>query len=197
MVFDFKQSLKLENERVLIRPLLKEDFDFLLPFSLNEGYLWDFSITSAKGAENLKAYINSALDAKEKRTAFPFIVYDKKTSRVAGSTRFYDIDFTHNVLSLGYTWYGKEFQRTGLNRNCKYLLLEYAFEVLQVERVEFRADLRNKKSVNAMEQIGCVFEGVLRSNCKAQLDRRDSAVLSILKAEWVQDVKKNLVNKIY
>ena len=65
-------------------------------------------------------------------------------------------------MSLGYTWYGTEFQRTGLNRNCKYLLLYYAFDMLGVDRVEFRADLRNVKSIQAMKQIGCTQEGILR-----------------------------------
>lgn len=117
--------------------------------------------------------------------------------KIAGSTRFYSIQNTHSTLSIGYTWYGKEFQRTGLNRNCKYLLLRYAFEQLGAERVEFRADLRNEKSIKAMKEIGCVEEGVLRGNCKANDGRRDGIVLSLLKDEWRQKVKKLLASKLY
>jgi len=121
----------------------------------------------------------------------------KKKGLVAGCTRFYGIDLQHAVLSLGFTWYGKEFQRTGLNRNCKYLLLTYAFETLKCERVEFRADSGNKKSIEAMKSIGCTVEGILRNNCKAAHGRRDSMVLSILRDEWEQKVKKELESKLY
>lgn len=197
MKFDFSQPIKLENERVILRPLEQNDFTYLLPFSENEGDLWNFSLTPAAGAKNLQTYIDTALVAKDKLQAYPFVVFDKKTQKTAVSTRFYDIQITHNVLSLGYTWYGKEFQRTGLNRNCKYLMLSYAFDTLEVDRVEFRADLRNVKSIQAMKQIGCTQEGILRSNCSASNGRRDSIVLSILKPEWNQQVKTNLQSKLY
>jgi len=197
MIFDFSQPIKLENDRVILRPLEQNDFTYLLPFSENEGDLWNFSLTPAAGAKNLQTYIDTALVAKDKLQAYPFVVFDKKTQKIAGSTRFYDIQITHNVLSLGYTWYGKEFQRTGLNRNCKYLLLSYAFDTLGVDRVEFRADLRNVKSIQAMKQIGCTQEGILRSNCSGPNGRRDSIVLSILKPEWNQQVKTHLQSKLY
>lgn len=197
MKFDFSQPIKLENERVILRPLEQNDFTYLLPFSENEGDLWNYSLTPAAGAKNLQTYIDTALVAKDKLQAYPFVVFDKKTQKIAGSTRFYDIQITHSVLSLGYTWYGKEFQRTGLNRNCKYLLLSYAFDTLGVDRVEFRADLRNVKSIQAMKQIGCTQEGILRSNCSASNGRRDSIVLSILKPEWNQQVKTHLQSKLY
>ena len=197
MKFDFSQPIKLENERVILRPLEQNDFTYLLPFSENEGDLWNYSLTPAAGAKNLQTYIDTALVAKDKLQAYPFVVFDKKTQKIAGSTRFYDIQITHNVLSLGYTWYGKEFQRTGLNRNCKYLLLSYAFDTLGVDRVEFRADLRNVKSIQAMKQIGCSQGGILRSNCSASNGRRDSIVWSILKPEWNQQVKTYLQSKLY
>jgi RimJ/RimL family protein N-acetyltransferase len=85
-----------------------------------------------------------------------------------------------------------------LNKNCKFLLLEFAFETLQMERVEFRADNDNQRSIRAMKSIGCVFEGILRSNMyKANGDRRDSIVLSILKQEWHSTIRTNLLSKIY
>ena len=90
MKFDFSQPIKLENERVILRPLEQNDFTYLLPFSENEKDLWDFSLTSAAGAENLQTYIDSALTAK-KLHAYPFVVFDKQVHKIAGSTRFYDI----------------------------------------------------------------------------------------------------------
>ena len=73
-------------------------------------------------------------------------------------------------MQLGYTWYGKEFQGTGLNKHCKYLLLEFAFEKMQVERVEFRADANNEKSIAAMKSIGCTGRRDFEKNVKKRAE---------------------------
>lgn len=188
----------LEDHRVQLRPLQKSDADHLLYFSINEPDTWFYSLVRANGRENLENYIDIALKAKENETEFPFIVFDKKTNQYAGSTRFYDINFPFKTLQLGYTWYGKDFQGTGLNKHCKYLLLEFAFETLGMERVEFRADANNAKSIAAMKSIGCRVDGILRSNMPTFENeaRRDSIVLSILKEEWFGSVKENLKNRL-
>lgn len=196
-MIDFSSSLTLENERVLLRPLRTEDYPLLLPYGLNEPHLWTYSISAAAGNENLKKYIAEALKGRANSNAYPFIVFDKVHGKPAGSTRFYSIDATHNTLSLGYTWYGKAFHRTGLNRNCKWLLLSYAFDDLGVERVEFRADARNEKSITSMKDLGCTLEGILRNNCAATTGRRDSVVLSILKSEWEGGLREMLQSKVY
>ena len=171
MAFNFKSDLILENERVQLRPLSATDHAFFLPFSLKEPALWTYSLTSAAGEEKLENYLQAALQLREEETAYPFLVYDKKKGKIAGSTRFYSINFHHKILSIGYTWYGKEFQRTGLNRHCKLLLLTHAFEVLEMERVEFRADAKNTRSITAMRAIGCTLEGTLRNNCTSETGR--------------------------
>lgn len=196
MNFNFTETYTLENERVLLRPLTSKDFEHLLPFSLNEPELWIYSLTPGNGKENLKSYMNMAVDKRKKEDSYSFIVFDKKTQKYAGSTRFYDIQKVHNTLQLGYTWYGKDFQGTGLNKNCKYLLLQFAFETMGVHRVEFRADANNQRSIAAMKSLGCTFEGVLRSNCASQDDRRDSIVFSILRDEWFNGIAENLKAKL-
>ncbi len=197
MDFDFSSDYILEDEYVLLRPLKREDIVHLLYFSLNESDIWKYSLLPMNGEENLKHYIELAVKAREEKKEYPFIVFDKKQNKYAGSTRFYDIQLTHKTLQLGYTWYGKKFQGTGLNKHCKYLLLEFAFEKIGMERVEFRADNKNERSIAAMKSIGCVVEGVLRSNSiTAEGGRRDSIVLSILKDEWTNSVKKILAEKI-
>lgn len=196
MAFNFKKDLILENERVQLRPLTQTDYAFLLPFSLKEPGLWTYSLTSAAGEENLENYLLAALQLREEKTGYPFLVYDKKTEKIAGSTRFYSINIHHKTLSIGYTWYGKEFQRTGLNRHCKFLLLTHAFEALDIERVEFRADAKNARSIAAMQGIGCTLEGILRNDCTAETGRRDSVVLSIIKSEWPK-VKEALAAKTH
>ncbi|MCW3087799.1 MAG: acetyltransferase, ribosomal protein N-acetylase, partial [Sediminibacterium sp.] len=122
---------------------------------------------------------------------------DKRSGEYAGCTRFYDIQLLYKTLQLGYTWYGQKFQGTGLNKHCKYLLLQFAFEEMGMERVEFRADNTNERSIAAMKSIGCIEEGVLRSQMpKAGGGRRDSIVLSILKTEWESGVKEKLAKKL-
>jgi len=194
--FRFDKDLILENERIMLRPLIDSDYALLLPFSMNEPELWTYSLQPGNGAENLKSYIAKALDGRKNGHAYPFIVYDKLKNAYAGSTRFYDYQAAHKTVQLGFTWYGKAFQGTGLNKICKLLLLQFAFETLGLERVEFRADNNNLRSIAAMKSIGCKAEGVLRNNCASPTGRRDSIVLSILKSEWNKNVKENLLKKI-
>ena len=194
-----KEDIVLENERVLLRPLLPSDAEHLLDFALNDQSIWTYSLVSPEGGkEALDTYIDLTYQQKLLGKEYPFIVFDKKTNQYAGSTRFYDINPTYNTAQLGYTWYGTKFQRTGLNRNCKLLLLEFAFEQWQVDRVEFRADANNARSIQAMKNIGCTVEGILRSNMPTrELEvRRDSIILSILKREWEQTVKRKLLSRI-
>ena len=193
---NFNIPIILENDRVRLEPLKREHFELLLPFSIQEPELWIHSLTPADGEENLKSYIDMALIAKERKDSYPFLVYDKLTQEYAGSTRFYDFQEKHLTVQLGYTWYGQKFQRTGVNKNCKFLLLEYAFEKCDLERVEFRADATNKQSITAMISLGCTVEGILRSNCTSETGRRDSIVLSILKNEWTNEVKESLMRRI-
>lgn len=197
MVLDFNQDYVLENERVLLRPLQLEDDIYLEDFAMNEPELWQYSLISAAGKEKLKKYISKAIEARKSNTDYPFIIFNKRTQTYAGSTRFYDIQLKHQTLQLGYTWIGKEHQGTGLNKSCKFLLLEFAFEKIGIERVEFRADNDNKKSIAAMQAIGCKIEGVLRSNGqRTNGTRRDSIVLSILKEEWLGGLKQALLGQL-
>ena len=195
--FDFLNDHVLENNNVLLRPLRMSDVENLIEFSLEEPELWTYSLVSAAGRGNLVKYIELAESSRLQQKEYAFIVFDKTKNCFAGSTRFYDIQPQSQTLQLGYTWYGKDFQGTGLNKNCKYLLLQFAFEECGFERVEFRADNSNQKSIAAMKSIGCTFEGVLRSHMpRPQGGRRDSAVLSILQTEWYGGIKEMLQMKM-
>ncbi|MGO4906476.1 GNAT family N-acetyltransferase [Flavobacterium sp. W20_MBD1_R3] len=198
MDFDFSHSLVLEDETVMLRSLQESDSENLLEISMNEPETWQYSLIRANGRENLEKYIQIALKARANQTEFPFIIFDKKSGKYAGSSRFYDINLEFKSLQLGYTWYGKAFRGTGLNSHCKFLLLQFAFETLGMERVEFRADFNNKRSIAAMVNIGCTIEGVLRDHMPTlgSEARRDTIVLSILKKEWITEVKENLKNKL-
>jgi len=195
--FNPETEYTLEDDRVLLRPLKESDLEFLLPFALNEPDTWKYSYLSAKGEDGMRQYIDDAMKGKASGKEYPFIVYDKQAQSYAGSTRFYDIQPAYQTVQLGYTWYGEKFRGTGLNKHCKYLLLQFAFEELGALRVEFRADARNELSVAAMKSIGCTAEGILRANMPlCDGGRRDSIVLSILKDEWDEKVKENLRKRL-
>ena len=110
MDLNFSHTLVLEDETVLLRSLQESDFENLLEISINEPETWEYSLVRANGRENLEKYIQIALKAREMKTEFPFIVFDKKSGKYAGSTRFYDINLQFKTLQLGYTWYGKSFR---------------------------------------------------------------------------------------
>lgn len=197
MEFNFSQDYVLENEVVQLRPLAESDFDLLLNFSIGEPEIWKYNAGGANGADNLKIYIENAISQRSGEKEYPFIVFDKRANQYAGSTRFYEFQLNRKTVEIGYTWYGRDYQRTGLNKNCKFLLLSFAFDQLGMERVGFRANSRNERSINAMKSIGCTEEGVLRSfNYDAIGDRLDAIILSILKQEWQAGLKDRLLKKI-
>ena len=197
MNFDGNNEHVLEDNVALLRPLQKNDIEHLLPFAINEPDIWRYSMVSAAGLNGMQNYIATALNLRNEGKDYPFIVFDKRSGKYAGSTRFYDIQPSANTVQLGFTWYGHDFQGTGLNRHCKYLMLQFAFESMGVHRVEFRADSRNQRSIAAMKSIGCTIEGTLRSNgYTADGSRRDSTILSILRNEWEESVKLNLFKKL-
>jgi RimJ/RimL family protein N-acetyltransferase len=195
--FDTNAEYILENESVLLRPLRTDDIEHLLPFAINEPDTWKYSHGNGAGKDGMTSYIHNALAAKNEGREYPFIVFDKKTGTYAGSTRFYDLQLLNQCVQLGHTWYGKKFRGTGLNKHCKFLLLQFAFEDLDMERVEFRADARNQRSIAAMKSIGCTVEGIIRSHIPLRDGtRRDSIILSILKSEWYNTVKGLLISKL-
>jgi N-acetyltransferase len=197
MEFCFKENYILENDVVRLQPLQISDFEHLVGFSVNESDIWSFNANGPDSEENLHKYISFAIKQRENQLEYPFIVFDKISQKYIGSTRFYNMILDGKTLEIGFTWYGKQFQGTNINKNCKYLLLGFAFEKMEMERVGFRANNLNERSINAMKSIGCQVEGVLRSfRNDAAGNRIDAIVLSILKSEWFENVKQNLENKI-
>ncbi|MBC7400589.1 MAG: GNAT family N-acetyltransferase [Mucilaginibacter sp.] len=195
--FNKDANYTLEDESVLLRPLLPADLEYLLPFAINEPDTWYYSAKNPAGEDGMREYIAEAQVNRAAGKEYPFIVYDKTTGRYAGSTRFYDIQDDNRSVQLGYTWYGKDFRGTGLNKHCKFLLLQFVFETMGFERLEFRADASNERSIAAMKSIGCTVEGILRNHMFLYHgERRSSIILSILKDEWFGSVKEMLSKKL-
>jgi len=189
MNFQFDKDIILENSFVLLRPINKQDIENLLEVATKDKDLLQFSPSPVYNEELLTEYIDKAIQYRQNNIRYTFCVFDKTKNAYAGSTSFLNISNPDDRLEIGATWYGKEYQRTGLNRNCKYLLLEYAFDKLSAERVEFKTDERNIASRKAIEKIGAQFEGLLRRHTLMYDGfRRNTVCYSILKSEW-QDLR--------
>ena len=188
-----EQNIILEDNRAKLTLLTTQDYSHLLHFAINEPSLWKYSFEQVTGAENFRNYVDKAIQKAAIHAEIPFIVFDKVVSAFAGSTRFYDIITLQKTIKIGYTWYGKAFQETGINRHVKFMMLSFAFEELEMERVSFEVNTQNERSIRSLEKLGCQFEGVMR-NTHYNIDgtRRDSAVFSILKHEWANDTKKRI-----
>ncbi len=119
-MISFPENLTLEDEKVLLRPLQYSDLEFLLPYAIHEPETWQYSLISPAGEDGMKKYISTTIEQREQKMEYAFIVFDKSANAYAGSTRFYDIQLHHLTAQLGYTWYGKNFRRTGLTGTANY-----------------------------------------------------------------------------
>jgi len=196
MNFPFEKEIILENTAVLLRPLKISDFNNLVNIATADKNLFQFFPKAVFSQTLLRDYIDNAMEERKNKTRYYFIIFDKKKNAYAGSTGFLNISNADSRVEIGATWIGKDFQRTGLNRNCKFLLLSYAFEQLGAERVELKTDERNTASRNAIEKIGGKFEGILRSHTLMHDGyRRNTVYYGILKNEW-EYLKNNFkINK--
>jgi len=188
-------SPTLDNTRVKLSLLDLSNYENLIEVA-NQDNLIQYSPNDISTSEKLKAYVQTAVDGYYHKTIIPFIIYDKKTQAYAGSTRFGLINWHNKVLHIGWTWIGKQFQGTGLNTNMKFLMLQYAFETLEFDKVEFRIDERNMPSRKAVEKLNAKLEGILRKDT-VMLDgfKRSTCCYGILKEEW-PSLKEKLLNKI-
>jgi RimJ/RimL family protein N-acetyltransferase len=135
--------------------------------------------------ERMKTFVEDVLARQAKGWDLPFAVIDQKGGRAIGCTRYLDIQVNHRGIEIGGTWYGVSYQRTGVNTECKALLLTHAFETLGAIRVQLKTDLRNDRSQRAIERIGATLEGVLRENMILPDGyRRSTVYYSILESEW-------------
>ena len=195
MKFNCNDQIILENERAKLEPLASQHFDALLSVVLKYPDLPRYSPSNYATETGLRAYFQTAFDQRKENVRYAFAIYDKAVGEYVGSTSLGNISNAHRRIEIGWTWLSKDRQRTGLNRHNKFLMLRYAFENLQFERVELKTDSRNLQSRRAMEGIGAKYEGTLRSHT-LMFDgyRRDTAYYSILKSEW-EEIKKTIFNK--
>ena len=185
----------LEGRHVRLEPLAKEHLAGLAEVGLDEE-LWRWIPTQVRTTEEMAAYIETALDEQRRRVSLPFAILEKATGRAIGSTRYGNIDRTHHRVEIGWTWVAREWQRTAMNTEAKYLLLRHAFETLGCIRVELKTDSLNERSRAAILRIGAQEEGIFRNHMITSSGRiRHSAYYSIIDSEW-PGVKARLESKL-
>jgi RimJ/RimL family protein N-acetyltransferase len=157
-----------------------------------DGELWKLWYTSVPRPDDTAAWIEAALDMRERLGAMPFAVRERSSGDVVGSTRYFNVDAANRRLEIGSTWYAKRAQRTAINTECKLLLLTHAFEALRCIAVEFRTHWFNRRSREAIARLGAKQDGVLRNHqLMADGSYRDTVVFSIVESEWPA-VRRNL-----
>lgn len=185
----------LKGNLVTLAPLKREHTDALLA-AASDGELWNLWFTSVPSSNSIGAYLDHAFKDQNDGRALLFVVIDNATQKIIGSTRYCNADGISKRVEIGYTWYAKSFQRTGINTECKYLLLTHAFETLGSIAVEFRTHWHNRASCAAIARLGAKQDGILRNHQKsAEGVYRDTVVFSIIDQEWPA-VKKNLEYKM-
>jgi RimJ/RimL family protein N-acetyltransferase len=185
----------LEGRYVRLEPLAKVHLAGLAEVGLDEE-LWRWIPTQVRTAEEMAAYIETALEEQARGVSLPFAIVEKAAGRAIGSTRYGNIDRTHHRVEIGWTWVAREWQRTAVNTEAKYLLLRHAFETLGCIRVELKTDSLNEKSRAAILRIGAQHEGIFRNHMITASGRiRHSAYYSIIDSEWPA-VKTRLESKL-
>jgi len=181
----------LEGNGIRLEPLSYEHHDGLAAAAA-DGKLWELWFTSVPEPERTRAYIASALAGQQAGHMLPWAVRELSGGAVIGTTRYHDIVAEIDRVEIGYTWYGKRWQRSHVNTTCKLLLLAHAFDALGCKVVGLRTDNFNFASQRAIEALGAKKDGVLRHHL-ARRDGtvRDSVMYSILATEWA-DVKRHL-----
>lgn len=189
------KEVELESNSVTLSPLRPEHADALAA-AASDGSLWQLWYTSIPTIDSIDDYINEALAEKDQGLALPFVVIDRATGNIIGTTRYCHADIVNQRVEIGFTWYAKTFQRSSVNTECKLLLLTHAFEELGAIAVEFRTHWHNQASRNAIARLGAKQDGVLRNHKKsADGVYRDTVVFSIIDLEWPV-VKQSLQHKL-
>jgi len=188
---DQPEPCTLETPRVRLEPMTV-GHAAALEAAACDGDLWTLRITSVPAPGETLAYIAAALQGYEDGHMLPFVVRDVDSGRIIGSTRYHDIVRSVDRLEIGYTWYGRSWQRSHVNTTCKLLLLAHAFETLGAKLVGWRTDNYNVASQRAIERLGARKDGVLRHHAlRRDGTVRDTVMYSLAAGEW-PEVKAHL-----
>ena len=185
------EPVTLSGPHARLEPLSHDHLDGLIE-AVKDGELWKLWYTSVPSPDGMTKEIDRRLSLQAKGSMLPFTVFDAD-GRIAGMSTYMNVDAANRRVEIGSTWYAKWVQRSGLNTQCKLLLLGHAFETLDCIAVEFRTHFFNQQSRRAIERLGAKQDGILRSHQLAPNGTlRDTVVYSIIAAEW-PTVKAHLI----
>jgi RimJ/RimL family protein N-acetyltransferase len=179
------RPITLEGRFVRLEPLdLDRHWDGLLAIAMDVS-LWRFTTAKIRTQGDLRRYLDTALEEQVRGRALPFATVHRESGRVAGCTRFGNLERAHRRVEIGWTWVGEEFQRTAVNTEAKYLMFKHAFEDWGFRRVELKTSSINEKSKAAMRRLGLVEEGTLRKHMlNDDGGSRDTTYFSVVDDEW-------------
>mgnify|MGYP000223331612 CR=1 FL=1 len=189
------QPITLEGQWVRLEPLSQDHCDGLWQAAQDES-IWRWMLAPVNSRDEMRTYIDSALAGQAAGIMLPFATIDKASGRIVGSTRFDDIVQAHRRVEIGWTWIAPPWQRSAINTEAKYLMLQHAFERWNCVRVQLKTDSLNERSRAAILRIGAKEEGTLRNHYLLSTGRlRHSIYFSILDTEW-PTVKASLQKKL-
>ncbi len=189
------EPVALEGQSVRLEPLSVEHHVGLCNVLLDDD-IWRWIPMPVRTADEMRAYIELQLGFRDQGSALPFVTIYKPECRLVGMTRYLSIDKAHHSIEIGSTLIGKQWQRTVVNTEAKYLMLRHAFEVLGCLRVQFQTDSLNTKSKNAILRLGATQEGLFRNHKICWDGRvRNTLYFSITGEEWPH-VKADLEAKL-
>ncbi len=178
-------DLILETKRALLRPVSIDDYDDFLKLAKEDFDMWYYFSLNLGDEKQLQKWFDMAFADKAANTRRPFTIIDKQTGKIGGSSSLGNISMFDLRAEIGWSWLGKNFRSTGLNKYAKYAMMRYAFEVLNFERIEFKTDVLNERARQGLKNVGGIEEGILRSHMKMWNDRRRTSIYySVLKDEW-------------
>jgi N-acetyltransferase len=185
----------LEGHGIRLEPLASAH-EKDLAAAAGDGRLWELWFTSVPEPTQAGAYIAEAIEGQRAGQMLPWAVRDLATESIVGSTRYHDIAVQVDRVEIGYTWYGRSWQRSHVNTACKLLLLTHAFEDLGCRVVGFRTDNFNFASQKAIAALGARQDGVIRHHhLRRDGSVRDTVMYSILASEW-PDVERRLAARL-
>ncbi|MBD2871206.1 GNAT family N-acetyltransferase [Paenibacillus arenilitoris] len=170
---------QLNGKRVSLLPLLKEHAEPLFSCS-SDPAIWSNYPMVIRSLQEMERFVEAALNSRSEGDQYPYAVFDNELNKIVGTTRYLRISERHRNLNIGSTWYTPEVWRTRVNTECKFLLLQFAFEQWEAVRVELITTPDNVRSQKAIERLGAVKEGLFRK----KYNQRNYVVYSITDEEW-------------
>lgn len=186
---------KLSNSKITLLPITSDHIQKMKLLS-GDSSIWTWYTEDLTQPEALTAWMTKRLEETKGGEKMTYSVLLNETSEIIGSSSYGHIDWAEKGIEIGWTWLGADYIGSGINKHMKFLMLQHAFEMMEIERLELRTDVTNLRSRKAMEKIGAQHDGTLRNHRSTQGNRRrDTVIYSILKSEW-PEIKSSIFKEL-